>query len=95
MHQRTLVPLLLIGLVAAVALRARIRPDDSQATAPHYVFSYFTGNGENGVHLAHSRDGMTWQALNGGASLPAPAVGEVRLMRDPCRLRSPSRSRTC
>lgn len=47
------------------------------------LFSYFTGNGEDGLHLAASRDGATWTALAGGRSLLAPQVGG-KLMRDPC-----------
>ena len=47
------------------------------------LFSYFTGNGEDGLHLAHSRDGYRWEALNGGESLLRPTVGETPLMRDP------------
>jgi len=54
-----------------------------------YVFSYFTGNGEDGLHLAWSRDGYAWEALNGGRSFLAPTVGESKLMRDPCLLRGP------
>lgn len=88
MAQRTSVALLLTGLVAAATLAARPRPGP-QAAAPHYLFSYFTGNGEDGLHLAHSRDGMTWRALNDGESLLAPAVGQARLMRDPSIVRGP------
>ena len=47
------------------------------------VFSYFTGNGEDGLHLATSTDGLHWRVLNGGQSLLAPQVGESKLMRDP------------
>jgi beta-xylosidase len=54
-----------------------------------YVFAYFTGNGEDGLHLAGSRDGYRWDALNGGRSFLAPAVGKAKLMRDPCILRGP------
>ena len=28
------------------------------------LFSYFTGNGEDGLHLAYSHDGLTWETLN-------------------------------
>lgn len=48
-----------------------------------YLFSYFKGNGEDGLHLAYSDDGLVWQALNGGRSLLKPTVGKDRLMRDP------------
>jgi beta-xylosidase len=29
-----------------------------------YLFSYFVGNGEDGLHLAHSSDGYKWEAIN-------------------------------
>jgi hypothetical protein len=48
-----------------------------------YLFTYFKGNGEDGLHLAYSVDGLVWQALNGGKSLLKPVVGRNRLMRDP------------
>ncbi len=33
---------------------------------PAYVFTYFTKNGEDGLHLAWSADGYRWEKLNGG-----------------------------
>jgi hypothetical protein len=48
------------------------------------LFSYFTENGEDGLHLAWSNDGLVWEALNGGKSLLKPMVGKDMLMRDPC-----------
>lgn len=64
----------------------------AQATPPAggttYLFSYFTGNGEDGLHFAESRDGITWTALNAGRSFLAPAVGS-KLMRDPSIARGP------
>lgn len=48
-----------------------------------YLFSYFTGNGKDGLHLAYSYDGLTWEALNGGQPYLSPAVGKDKLMRDP------------
>lgn len=53
------------------------------------LFSYFTGNGEDGLHLARSEDGLRWTALNGGKSYLQPNVGENRLMRDPCVMQGP------
>jgi hypothetical protein len=53
------------------------------------LFSYFTGNGEDGLHLATSEDGLQWTALRGGASFLQPVAGENKLMRDPCLLRGP------
>ena len=46
-------------------------PDDGV-----YLFSYFVGNGEDGLHLATSEDGLKWSALRGGGSLLQPVVGE-------------------
>lgn len=54
-----------------------------------YLFSYFIGNGEDGLHLASSHDGYKWEALNNGKSYLTPEVGESKLMRDPCLLRGP------
>jgi hypothetical protein len=48
-----------------------------------YIFSYFKGNGEDGLHLAYSEDGFIWHELNGGTSLLRPVVGRSKLMRDP------------
>lgn len=51
-----------------------------------YLFSYFIDNGQDGLHLAYSTDGLKWTALNDGKSFLAPAVGKDKLMRDPCIL---------
>ena len=40
-----------------------------------YLFSYFTNNGRDGLHLAYSRDGLKWNTLNDGKPFLAPAVG--------------------
>ncbi|MDB4582885.1 glycoside hydrolase family 43 protein [Draconibacterium sp.] len=49
-----------------------------------YLFSYFMGNGEDGLHLAYSYDGLEWRALNDNQSFLTPEVGKDKLMRDPC-----------
>lgn len=54
-----------------------------------YLFTSFTKNGEDGLHLSWSRDGYTWKALNGGRSYLTPAVGREKLIRDPCVARGP------
>ena len=63
--------------------------EKAKETKDVYLFSYFTGNGEDGLHLAISYDGYTWSALNNGASFLAPRVGQAKLMRDPCILLGP------
>jgi len=55
----------------------------SNVLAQVYLFSYFTDNGQDGLHLAYSKDGLTWEKLNGGKSLLTPTVGQDKLMRDP------------
>lgn len=54
----------------------------------YYLFSYFIGNGEDGLHLAYSTDGFQWKALKDGKSLLQPAVGKDKLMRDPSILQA-------
>jgi hypothetical protein len=69
----------------AAALAAAAPPDLDKA----YVFTYFIGNGEDGLHLAWSKDGYKWDALKGGKSFLTPVVGESKLLRDPCVVRGP------
>lgn len=56
-----------------------------------YVFSSFRGNGEGGLHLAYSHDGLTWTALKDDSSFLEPIVGQG-LMRDPCIIQGPDGS---
>lgn len=72
--------LFLISLVTG-ALSAQERTDSV------YMFSYFINNGEDGLHLACSRDGLHYTALNNGRSFLKPEVAEDKLMRDPCVIR--------
>jgi hypothetical protein len=51
------------------------------------LFAYFKGNGEDGLHLAYSKDGYKWSALKGDSSFLTPAVSKDKLMRDPCIIR--------
>jgi beta-xylosidase len=56
----------------------------SQKEEEVYLFSYFMGNGEDGLHLASSQDGMKWEALKQNKSFLTPTAGMDKLMRDPC-----------
>lgn len=49
-----------------------------------YVFSYFVGRSQDGLHLAYSHDGHLWETVNDGKSVLKPSVGKDKLMRDPC-----------
>jgi glycosyl hydrolase family 43 len=53
-----------------------------------YLFSSFRGNGEDGLHLAYSYDGLHWTALRNDQSFVMPKVGG-KLMRDPCIIQGP------
>jgi PelA/Pel-15E family pectate lyase len=55
----------------------------------NYLFAYFKNNGEDGLHLAYSRDGLKWKALNEDKPYLTPAVGGEKLMRDPCVIQGP------
>jgi hypothetical protein len=55
---------------------------DTKQAESCYLFSFFRGNGEDGLFLARSEDGYDWTELPGGPFL-RPTVGG-KLMRDPC-----------
>lgn len=60
-----------------------------QAQETAYLFSYFINDSRDGLHLAYSRDGLKWTALNNGNSYLAPTVGKDKLMRDPSICQAP------
>ncbi len=53
-----------------------------------YLFTSFRDNGQDGLHLAYSRDGLKWTALKDDAPFLKPEVGG-KLMRDPCVIMGP------
>lgn len=67
--------------LALLALAGPVRAD--------YLFTYFTKNGQDGLHLACSTDGYHWKALNDGKSYLQQTIGKSKLMRDPCVARGP------
>ena len=54
-----------------------------------YLFSYFVDNGQDGLHFAYSKDGLSWESLNDEKSFLKPDIGQDKLMRDPCIIQSP------
>lgn len=76
---------LAVSLAAASAATA-VPPE---IPAKCYLFSYFLDNGQDGLHLAWSADGLKWNALKHGKSLLNPQVGNSKLMRDPCVTQGP------
>jgi hypothetical protein len=75
-------------VVAAVAAAALAAAHAAPRGAGPWVFSYFLDNGQDGMHLAWSRDGLRWAALGGGRPYLAPTVGG-KLIRDPCIILGP------
>jgi hypothetical protein len=73
----------------AVPAEALSHPPQPESGSEVYLFAYFRNNGEDGLHLAWSRDGLKWQPLNEDKSYLTPAVGSQKLMRDPCILQGP------
>jgi len=53
------------------------------------LFSFFRGNGELGLYLAWSEDGLNWTEIHPEHVWLSPQVGESVLMRDPCILIGP------
>jgi hypothetical protein len=49
-----------------------------------YMFSYFKNNGQDGLHLAYSYDGLKWETLKNDSSFLRPEISTDKLMRDPC-----------
>lgn len=76
--------ILIILIISIFFLNANAQQKDDA-----YLFSYFVGNGEDGLHLAYSYDGLKWDALNDNKSFLKPAVGSDKLMRDPCVISGP------
>lgn len=59
-----------------------------------YLFSSFRGNGEDGLHLALSTDGLKWTALRGDKPFFRSDVAG-KLMRDPCIAQGPDGTFHC
>ena len=85
-HRRHSLGLLTVAMVTG--LRGSTVAAEPIADADGYLFSYFKGNGEDGLHLAWSPDGLVWESLNADQPLTSPAVGG-KLMRDPSIVRGP------
>jgi Glycosyl hydrolases family 43 len=79
----------LAGLLALIASLTLLPAFALQPASPAYLFAYFKNNGEDGLHLAWSRDGLKWLALNEDKPYLAPTAGSQKLMRDPHILQGP------
>ncbi len=80
-------PISRLPVLTLLLLALQVNPNESRSSTA-FLFTYFTGNGEDGLHLATSDDGLRWTALSGGRSYLTPTVG-TKLMRDPCLVQGP------
>ncbi len=80
--------ILLISLSLMSGLLAEGTGPTDPTTPKNYLFSSFRGNGEDGLHLAQSQDGLKWTPLNNDKSFLQPKIGG-KLMRDPCICQGP------
>ena len=81
-------PIVLSALVLAILPVSASSSQELPETC--YLFTYFYHHlADDGLHMAWSRDGFVWDILNGDKSYLRPAVGESKLMRDPCLYRGP------
>ena len=55
----------------------------------HYGFTYFVGNGGDGLQLAQSAGGLKWKALGDWTSYLKPEISKDKLMRDPWVIKGP------
>lgn len=78
-----------LGMLAGAALAGCAPLPRNSPGQEAYLFAYFIGNGEDGLHFAASKDGYVWDKLAGGASFLTPVVGKSKLMRDPCVVQGP------
>lgn len=72
-------------LLHAAPLRATTNETLSKDSC--LLFAYFTGKGKDGLHLAWSADGYTWEAVPGSPRI-VPEL-EDKIMRDPCIQQGP------
>ncbi|MCL2709397.1 MAG: glycoside hydrolase family 43 protein [Planctomycetaceae bacterium] len=78
-----------IGLIASLFCLFTLPLLANEESTDVFVMSYFTGNGESGLHLCWSEDALTWKPLNDGKSFMTPTVGEHKLVRDPSIVQAP------
>jgi len=81
-------PLLRMALLAALG-SAPLTPAPAEGADEVLLFSFFRGNGEAGLYLAWSEDGLNWEEIKPDHVWLAPKVGDSKLMRDPCIMAGP------
>lgn len=77
-----------IALCVSISACGGFHPQPPQESTG-YLFTYFTKNGEDGLHLAVSGDGYTWRKVKRSDNHWRPSIGNSKLMRDPCVTQGP------
>jgi len=77
--------LFFVGIVVFFGILS-LRAEENESA---YLFTYFTGNGEDGLHLAVSTDGLKWTPLQNGKSFLKSEIGKDKIMRDPSICQGP------
>ena len=79
MHQQAFTVRLLSEIIAVALFGFVIFGESSFADQNVYLFSYFSdtpySDGNDGLHLAYSLDGLSYHALDGNAAVTPPMVG--------------------
>src|SRR5262245_42876473 len=57
-----------VGAAVSCARPIRAPAPQTDVEPSVFLFSYFTRNGDDGLHLAYSEDGIKWLPLNGARS---------------------------
>ena len=78
-------------VIAGTLVSTGLAEQTEEKTKVNYLFSSFRDNGQDGLHLAYSHDGLKWTALKNDKSFIKPQVGG-KLMRDPCICQGPDGS---
>lgn len=77
-------------LLITACVAGKPKKTDLEAADPTaFLFTYFTKNGEDGLHLAASIDGYRWHKVPRTKDYWKSAVGESKLMRDPSVVQGP------
>lgn len=89
-HVSTLLVLIAVTLfIVSCAHQQTHSSATKRAAATAYLFTYFTKNGEDGLHLAASLDGYHWQKVARVPDQWRPTIGKSKLMRDPSVVQGP------
>ena len=75
---------LLLGLIVTAGGREAVAEDADTSL----LFATFHGNGEDGLHLVWSEDGVNWDSIQNDRSFLQPTVG-ANIMRDPSLTQGP------